>query len=90
MKTDKYINQTLGGKEWEPRFIVGINQKTCSQCCFCIKICPAGVFSKTVKGTVEALRTHLCHGCTCCERMCKQKSITCLPIDKHPKGKRND
>ena len=86
MNTDKYTNLTLGGKTWKPRFITKINQSLCSQCCFCIKVCPAKVFTKTVKGTVEALYADNCKGCASCERMCKQNAIICIEIDKHPKG----
>lgn len=90
MKDDKYTNLTLGGDNWTPKFVTKIDQSRCSQCCFCVKICPANVFAKTVKGTVEAIRIINCYGCTSCERMCKEKAIKCIEINKHPKGKKND
>lgn len=86
MTNQKFINYRLGGETWEPRFITPIDQKKCSQCCSCISTCTASVFMKTVKGTVEARRMSNCIGCGSCERVCREKAIKCLSIDKHPRG----
>ena len=78
MKRQCLTNRTLGGGDWTPRFIRDIDQQKCSHCCTCIKVCPAGVFKRTVKGTVEAINKNNCYGCTVCERMCPDAAITCL------------
>lgn len=35
---------TRGGKEWEPEFIVDLNQANCIGCGRCFKACPRDVF----------------------------------------------
>jgi NAD-dependent dihydropyrimidine dehydrogenase PreA subunit len=82
MKNEMYVNYTLGGKEWKPRFIKGIDKKLCSQCGICLSLCPANVFARTVKATIEALNKANCRGCACCEKMCKEKAIVCIPIEE--------
>lgn len=76
------VNLTLGGSEWQPRFIFLLDQKKCSQCCMCVKVCPAGVFRRTVKGTVEATARNGCIGCGVCERMCSDRAIICQPLSE--------
>ncbi|GAB4268814.1 MAG: hypothetical protein Kow0029_04400 [Candidatus Rifleibacteriota bacterium] len=77
MKEDIYVNYTLGGKPWQPRFIAGLDQKICTQCSFCLKICPGSVFKRTVKGTIEPRGYKNCIGCGVCEKMCKESAIKC-------------
>lgn len=82
MKKDRFINYTLGGEEWIPRFIKGIDPKKCSKCAFCTKVCPAGVFVRTVTAAIKPLNKSKCIGCGCCERLCKDEAITCAPFDQ--------
>ncbi|NCB38758.1 MAG: hypothetical protein EOM80_08310 [Erysipelotrichia bacterium] len=80
MNGRRYVNYTLGGSEWIPRFINALDQRLCTQCCSCVQVCPAGVFARTVKGTVEPVNRKNCIGCAVCERMCAYKAIKCLPL----------
>jgi Pyruvate/2-oxoacid:ferredoxin oxidoreductase delta subunit len=75
---NNFINLTLGGQKWTPIFIAGIDPKLCMSCYTCFAACPANVFVKTVKGTVEALHRERCIGCGVCCRICPEKAITCL------------
>lgn len=87
MSRSAQVNHTLGGLEWIPRFIHALDQKLCSQCCLCIKLCPGGVFRRTVKGTVEPVNAKNCIGCTVCEKNCPCHAITCLPYEQHFVGR---
>lgn len=82
MNSSRRVNLTLGGREWQPRFIYRLDQQKCSQCCMCIKVCPSGVFRRTVKGTVEPSNRNACIGCGVCERMCSDKAITCQSLSE--------
>ncbi|PKL46689.1 MAG: hypothetical protein CVV42_15475 [Candidatus Riflebacteria bacterium HGW-Riflebacteria-2] len=77
MHSRRYVNYRLGGGEWVPRFISSLDQKRCNQCCTCVQLCPASVFKRTVKGTVEPINRQDCIGCTVCERHCPAHAITC-------------
>jgi Pyruvate/2-oxoacid:ferredoxin oxidoreductase delta subunit len=82
MASAKYINYTLGGDQWIPAFLSGINQQLCVKCMSCLTTCPAAVFLKTVKGTIEAKNRKRCIGCAVCRKICPRKAITCLTHEK--------
>ncbi|KAF1081475.1 MAG: hypothetical protein GQF41_2281 [Candidatus Rifleibacterium amylolyticum] len=89
MHSRRYVNYRLGGDEWVPRFINSLDQKSCNQCCTCVRLCPAQVFRRTVKGSVEPVNRNNCIGCTVCERQCPTRAITCVaPVDAETPEKR--
>lgn len=71
---------TYGGLYWVQRFIKEIDYTKCSNCGFCVKVCPAAVF-KFENQKVILANKEFCRGCEVCERMCKVKAITCLSIE---------
>lgn len=81
MKVIRRINYTLGGDEWVPRFIEGIDRSKCTNCLACIKICPAGVFVRSAAAIVDARHRNRCYGCTACESNCEQGAISCKPVE---------
>ncbi|PKL42486.1 MAG: hypothetical protein CVV41_13115 [Candidatus Riflebacteria bacterium HGW-Riflebacteria-1] len=86
MHSQRNVNYRLGGGEWVPWFINTLEQNLCTQCCTCVRVCPAQVFKRTVKGTVEPTNRNNCIGCTVCSHQCPAGAIVCaaLPAETQP------
>ncbi len=70
------VNRTRGGEPWSPVFVEAIDRDRCTDCGFCIKVCPAGVFQTSADRKVIIARPDDCRGCGVCMKMCKEKALS--------------
>jgi heterodisulfide reductase subunit A len=55
--------------------VATVDEKTCTGCGTCIKLCPYGAITKNVEGVTEVMAV-LCKGCGLCGASCPERAIT--------------